>query len=100
MWLKRMTASYVEAGSIGSNIKQQAGIIFGQRFFRRNFAHITNPIGGNPVEFFFFNIYLFIYLVALGLSCGMWTLSCGMHVGSSSLTKDRTRAPCLGSAES
>ena len=32
--------------------------------------------------FFKKNIYLFIYLVALGLSCGMRTLSCGMHVGS------------------
>ena len=49
---------------------------------------------------FFQNIYLFIYLVVPGLSCGMRTLSCGMHVGSSSLTRDRTWAPCIGSAES
>ena len=41
-------------------------------------------------------IYLFIYLVAPALSCGMRTLSCGMHVGSSSLTRDRTQAPALG----
>ncbi|XP_060164404.1 protein archease isoform X2 [Globicephala melas] len=34
------------------------------------------------------------------LSCGMWTLSCSMHVGSSSLTSDRTWAPCIGSVES
>ena len=34
------------------------------------------------------------------LSCSMWTLSCGMHVGSSSLTRDWTRAPCIGSTES
>ena len=34
------------------------------------------------------------------LSCGTRTLSCSMHVGSSSLTKDRTLAPCIGSAES
>ena len=27
-------------------------------------------------------------------------LSCGMHVGSSSLTRDRTLAPCIGSVES
>ena len=27
-------------------------------------------------------------------------LSCGMHVGSSSLTRDRTQAPCIGSTES
>ena len=36
--------------------------------------------------FFFFNIYLF--LAAPGLSCGMQTLSCIMHAGSSSLTRD------------
>ena len=34
------------------------------------------------------------------LSCGMRTLSCGIHVGSNSLTRDRTWAPCVGSAES
>ena len=63
---------------------------------------------------FFIFTYLFIYLVAPGLSCsrrahvrlvgsfscGMRTLGCGMHVGSSSLTRDRTRAPGIGSAES
>ena len=70
----------------------------------------------------FLKKYLFIYLVALGLSrslwapqlrlkgslvathqllnCGMRILSCGMRVGSSSLTRDRTWAPCIGSAES
>ena len=53
--------------------------------------------------FFFFNI-----LAAPGLSCGMqesfsWgmqDLSCSMHVGSSSLTRDQTQAPCIGSTES
>ena len=51
-------------------------------------------------------IYLFIWLhwvfvAARGLlSCGMQTLSCGMHVGSSSLTRDQTWAPCIGSMES
>ena len=40
-------------------------------------------------------------VVACGLpSYGMQTLSCGMHVGSSSLTRDQTQAPCIGSAES
>ncbi|XP_057413461.1 protein archease isoform X1 [Balaenoptera acutorostrata] len=34
------------------------------------------------------------------LSCGMWTLSCSMHAGSSSLTSDRTWALCIGSVES
>ena len=65
-------------------------------------------------------IYLLIYLAAQGLSCGtldlhcsmldlhcsMWDLHCDMwdlqlqHVGSSSLTRDSTRAPCIGSTES
>ena len=77
-------------------------------------------------SFFSPNIYLFIYLAALGFSCSMqdlrccvwdltcgvrdlwlrpvgvftcsmWTLSCSMW---DSLTRDRTRAPCIGSAES
>ena len=48
---------------------------------------------------FFKNIYLFI-LVAPGLSCSRRTLSCGMHVRSSSPTRDRTRAPFIGSTES
>ena len=30
----------------------------------------------------------------------MQTLSCSMHAGSISPTRDRTRAPCIGSAES
>ena len=57
--------------------------------------------------FFFLSIYLFTYLfiwlcwvlvAARGLrSCGMQTPSCGTHVGSSSLTRDRTQAPCIGS---
>ena len=33
-------------------------------------------------------------------SCGVRTLSCGMHVGSGSPSRDRTWAPCIGSAES
>ena len=57
---------------------------------------------------FFFKNYLFIYLVALGLSCGKegslvvagGLLSCSMYVGSSSLTRDQTQAPCIGSMES
>ena len=72
--------------------------------------------------FYFFIFKIFIYLVAPGLSCsrrapslrlqgslvaagvllscGTWTLSCGTHVGSSSLTRDQTWSPCIGSAES
>ena len=34
------------------------------------------------------------------LSCSMRTLSCGMCVGPSSLTRDRTLAPYIGSRES
>lgn len=33
MWLKGMISSYIEAGLIGSNVKQQAGTIRGQRSF-------------------------------------------------------------------
>ena len=41
-------------------------------------------------------------LVAAGglLSCGMQTVSNSMQVGSSSLTRDQTWTPCIGSAES
>ena len=55
---------------------------------------------------FLFLKYLFIWLrrvlVAAGglLSCGMRTLSCSMHVESTSLTRDGTRALCIGSLES
>ena len=45
-------------------------------------------------------IYLFIYLAALGLSCGMRSLSCSMRAESSSPTRDRTLVPCIGSMES
>ena len=34
------------------------------------------------------------------LSCGMRTLSCSMHVGSSSPTRNRTQGACIGSAKS
>ena len=61
----------------------------------------------SPMAFCVFkNIYLFIWLprvlVAAGglLSCGMRTLTCGMHVGSSSLTRDRTPTRCIGSMTS
>ena len=61
---------------------------------------------------FFFLI--FIYLAVLGLSCGTRDLHCGVWdllveacgifylqcAGSSSLTRDRTCAPCIGSTES
>ena len=62
--------------------------------------------GENSNYYYYYFIYLFFWLpwvlvAAPGLlSCGMQTLSCGMHVGSSSLTRDRTPAPCIGSAKS
>ena len=74
---------------------------------------ITLYIGFFVVVFLVLFIYLFIYLAAPGLSCstwalccstrdlfscGMWALSCGIQ-GSSSLTGDRTQAPCIGSME-
>ena len=46
---------------------------------------------GGPVAFFFFLIFIFIYLAAPDFSCGMWDLS--------SLTRDGTRAPSMGSTE-
>ena len=51
----------------------------------------------------FLKIYIYLYLIninptLLGLSVGMQTLSCS-SVGSSSLTRDGTQAPCIGSAE-
>ena len=47
--------------------------------------------------FFFFLI--FIYLSVPGFCCNMQALWL-KHVGSSSLTRDRTWAPCIGNAES
>ena len=50
--------------------------------------------------------YLFIYLAALGVSHGTRDLRCGMqdlslwHMGSSSLARDQTQAPCIASMES
>ena len=62
--------------------------------------------------FFMFDFFLgggnpnFIYLAVVGLSvaceifsCSIQTLSLG-HVGSSSLTRDQTQAPCIGSTGS
>ena len=43
----------------------------------------------------------YIYLAALGLSCDTQDLQFSLwHVGSSSLTRDWTWAPCIGSRES
>ena len=52
---------------------------------------------------FFFDIYLFIWLLwVLVVACGIFAAACELLVaacGSSSLTRDRTRAPCIGSVE-
>ena len=49
----------------------------------------------DSISFFLFLKYLFILAVP-GLSHGTRDLSCGMHAGSSSLTRDQTQAPALG----
>ena len=69
---------------------------------------IVREFGIDMYTLLYLFIYLFIFIwlcqvlvVGRGLlSCGTQTLSCDMHVGSSSLTRDRTRAPCIGSTES
>ena len=68
--------------------------------FKKFYTHTHTHTHIYPQTYLF--IWLHRVLVAAGglLSCGMWTLSCGMHVGSSSLTRDRTRAACIGSTES
>ena len=41
-----------------------------------------------------------IYFLAVsGLSCGIWDLPVG-ELGSSSLIRDQTQAPCIGSVKS
>ena len=44
---------------------------------------------------------ILIYLAMSGLNCGMWAIpSLLQHAGSSSLIRDQTQAPCIGSADS
>ena len=50
------------------------------------------------IDSFFKKIILFIYLTVLGVSCSTRDLCSQLwHVGSSSLTRDHTQAPCTGS---
>ena len=49
-----------------------------------------------------FFIFILIYLAGPGLSSRMWDIIFFKlrHVGSSSLTRDQTWGPCVGSVES
>ena len=68
----------------------------------------SNPFSSGPLPLFsgssesFFPSQLregLIYLVVSSLSCSVRDLSL-QHVGSSSLTRDRTTAPCIRCSES
>ena len=65
----------------------------------------------SPRTSLFFSKMFIIYLTVPGLSCGTWNLqillwhaslvvACKLLVRSSSPTRDRTQAPCIGSAQS
>ena len=73
----------------------------------------TQEVLGISLGLFYVFMYLFIWLrrvlvAARGLfvfacrifSYGVRALSCSRHVGSSSLTRHRTQAPCIGNVES
>ena len=71
----------------------------------RTYVHLCTYVWWMDVGVFFFFLicsYLFIYLFwlhwVLVATCRL--LSWGIHAGSSSPTRDRTRAPCIGSTES
>ena len=81
-------------------IKYIKNIVFHQEIYAINLERILDQ----PF-FFFFSIYLFrlrpVSVAAHGIlvaACGVF--SCCMPVGSSSLTRDRTWSPCIGSSES
>ena len=65
-------------------------------------SHHLDIVFQNRIWFF----CLFFFLAVPGLSCNMqdlqlWHANSQLwHVGSNSLTRDRTWAPCIGSAES
>ena len=78
--------------------------------FKRKLSLFTLYTVLSVLFFFFFNnmnaflyylltYFLFLNLAVLALSCSTWDLY-SQHVGSSSLTRDRTQAPCTGSSES
>ena len=74
---------------------------------RRPGSSVHGLVNGVNI-FFFFLMYLLLYLAVRDLSCctqdldrscGMWDLDL-QPVGSSSLTRGETQAPCVGSTES
>ena len=99
---------------VGLSISPSSSIHFSFTYFAAlSFAAYTFRIA---MPFIYLFIYLFVWLFGcVGsqlwkagslvaacrlVSCGMWTLSCSMHVGSSSWIRDQTQAPCTGSTES
>ena len=69
-------------------------------------SQFTSKCASSAQSILHFLIVIFIYLAALGLSCSMQDLQLQhsntqlQHVGSSSLMRDQTQAPCTGRAES
>ena len=64
-------------------------------------GYLSIGIDANIIYFIYYCLkYLFIYLVAPGLSCGRQAPYLRHACGSSSLTRDPTRIPSIGSAES
>ena len=56
------------------------------------------PISSHPHQRLFDLFFFQIYLAVPGLSCGTQDLEL-QHSGSSSLTRNGTRTPCIGSME-
>ena len=67
-------------------------VVMGNRsnpcLFDHSLGYFTNALIKKKNELFI--------LAALGFSCGMRDLCCGMHAGSSSPTRDGIQAPALG----
>ena len=75
--------------------------------FQREGVHMDPSVlaeGEQLPFFFFFNIYLFIFLCQVLVAArGIFVAACNSqlrHMGSSSLTRDGSQAPCIGSTES
>ena len=80
----------------------------GKRDGLRSEPHLIGPCSLSEdicIDFFYIHIYLSIWLYQLLVTaCGIFDLSCGImnqelrHVESSSLTRDQTHSPCIGSS--